>query len=101
AKALDLLENPVDKFPICRQMLATGCRDGVNLLVAFRGRYGEACLLQIGQRRIDHARAWTVEPARKLLQGLDDVVAVPRLAIEQGQRDQLEVAVRQHPPRPE
>src|SRR6185312_10287192 len=56
-----------------------------------------AGLFEIGQRRIDDARARRVPALGLLLEHLDDLVAVARLFGDQRERDQPQVALGQHP----
>ena len=70
--------------------------DGVELLVALGRRGDVAGLLEEGQRRIDDARARRIEALRLFLDGLDQVVAVARLLLDEVQRDQPQVAAGQH-----
>src|SRR5260221_4558865 len=49
------------------------------------------------QRGVDGARARGVGAAELLLEGLDDLVAVPRLFLEEAQHDEAEGALLEHP----
>src|SRR5262249_48538778 len=52
------------------------------------------------QRRIDDAGARAVPAGGFLLEHLDDFVAVARLLGDQRERDELQVALGEHPPGP-
>ncbi|CCV08667.1 hypothetical protein MESS2_780014 [Mesorhizobium metallidurans STM 2683] len=98
AETLEVVEHVVDHLAVFVEMRLPGIGDREHLLVAFRRRDGIAGLFQEGQRRIDHAWTWAVDAAGALLQRLDDVIAVARRLGQQRQRNQLEIAVGQHPP---
>src|SRR6202790_813361 len=59
-----------------------------------------AGLFQIGEGRIDDARARAVPAGGLVLEHFDDLVAVPGLLRDQGERNQPQVALGQHAPRP-
>ena len=83
--------------------------DRVELLGAVGLRRQVADVLQIGQRRVDDARARAVPAGGLLLDHHDDLVAVPRLLRDQGEDDEAQVvpapacgrraACRRRPPR--
>src|SRR3569833_3515000 len=77
-------------------MRAAFLGDGVELLGALELRGEVTDLFEIGQRRIDDARARRVPVGGLFLERFDDVVAVARLLVDQCQRDQAQVALRQH-----
>src|SRR5262249_36566798 len=94
----EALEHGVDDVAVLVEMGAALGGGGGELLGALGLRGDVDGLFQIGHARIDHARARRI-PARGLvLEQLDDLVAVPRLLGDQRQRDQPQVALRQHPP---
>src|SRR5262249_37220637 len=71
-------------------------RYGVELLGALALRGDVARLLEIGEGRVDDARARRVPARRLVFEHLDDLVAVARLLRDQRERDQPQVALRQH-----
>ena len=90
------LQHGVDEVAVLFEVRAAFLGDRVELLGAFRLRGDVAGLLEKGQRRIHHAGTRRV-PARGLvLQHLDDLVAVARLLGDQPERDQPQIAGREH-----
>src|SRR5579871_5882254 len=72
--------------------------DGMQLLAAVAGRDGHVPeFLQHGQRGVDHARAWAVGAADALLDGLYDLVAVPRLLGDEMEDNQAKVTMGEEP----
>ena len=86
----------IDESLVLFEVGAAFVGDRVELLCAIRLRGDVAGLFEEGQRRIDHAGAWRIPARGFLLQHLDDLVAVARLLRDQGERDQANVALRQH-----
>src|SRR3984893_16452739 len=92
------LEHRVDEVAVLLEMGAALLGDGVALLGALDLGGEVARLLEIGQRRIDDARARRVPAGGLVFEHLDDLVAVARLLGDQRERDQAQVALRQHAP---
>src|ERR1700730_7965132 len=92
------LEHRVDEVAVLLEMGAALLGDGVALLGALDLGGEVARLLEISQRRIDDARARRVPAGGPVFQHLDDLVAVARLLGDQRERDQAQVALRQHAP---
>src|SRR5262249_28279192 len=84
------------RLEVCAALLG----DGVEPLRAFGLRGDVADLFQVGQRRIDDAGARAVPVRGLFLEQLDDFVAVPRLLGDECERDELQVALGEHPPAP-
>src|SRR5215813_9432869 len=70
--------------------------DGVKLLGAFARDRHVAGFFQKGQCRIDDARAGAVPVGGFFLDQLDDLVAVAGRLRDQRQRDEPQIALRQH-----
>src|SRR5262245_5897827 len=92
------LEHGIDEIAVLVEVGTALAGDGVELLRALDFGGDIARLLEIGQRGIDDAGARRVPARRLLLQHLDDLVAVARLLRDQRERDQPQVALRQHAP---
>src|ERR1035437_386599 len=97
------LGEPVDDLIhgalVLGEMLASGVGYGIDLLAALLdGGARETHLLKQRERRIDGARTGRVASARPFLQLLDDVVAVPRLLVEQAKDHELEASLLEHAP---
>src|SRR5262245_56548197 len=92
------LEHRIDKVAVVVEVRTAFGGDGVKLLGALDLGGDVARLLEIGQGGIDDPRAGRVPARRLLLQHLDDLVAVARLLGDQRERDQPQVALRQHAP---
>src|SRR5262249_5441268 len=92
------LEHRVDEVAVFVEMGAALVGDGVELLGAL-GLGGDVTgLFEIGQRRINDARAPRVTAPRISLQQLDDLVAAARLPGDQRGPDQRQAAFRHHAP---
>src|SRR5882672_6992285 len=90
------VEHSVDNVAIGFKPGAAFVGNSIKLLAAF-GRSGDVpSLLQVGQRWVDDAAAWTVPVAGFLLKQFDDFVAVARLLGDQRQRDEAKVALCQY-----
>jgi len=85
------LQDRVGLLAMQPQMRLPGLGDRVELAIAFGGRGGEAGLVEIGERRIHHARTRCVEAAGALLQLADQFVAMRRTRIEQREQQQLQL----------
>src|SRR6266540_883753 len=92
------LEHSVDEVAIVVEIRPAFVGDGVKLLGAFRLRRDVAGLLEISQRRVNDARTRRVPAGGLFLEHLDDLVAVARLLGDERERDQAQVALRQHAP---
>jgi hypothetical protein len=73
------------------QVAATFLADAIELFGPLRLDSRLAGLFEIGEGRIDHARARNVVAAGPLFQHLDQIVAMARLFGDQGQQEQLQV----------
>src|SRR5262245_45720548 len=92
------LEHRVDEVAVLVEMSAAFVGDGVELLGTL-GLSGDVTrLLEIGQRRINDAGARRIPAGGLVFEHLDDLVAVARLLGDQRERDQAQVALRQHAP---
>ncbi len=90
----------IDECAVFLEVGAPLVGDGVELLGPL-GLGGEiARLLEVGEGRVHDPGARRVPAGGLLLQHLDDLVAVARLLGDERQRDQAQIALRQHPPRP-
>src|ERR1700678_509970 len=78
------------------QMLRAVGGDAVELFRAFGRGGGVSHLLEIGERRIDHAGTGCVDAAGMLFHFLDDFIAMTRFLAEQQQDDQLQVPRSEH-----
>src|SRR5262249_54176034 len=92
----EALQHHIGNVAVLREIGAALLGDGVALLGAIALGGDVACLLEEGQRGIDHAWARAVPAARLLFDQLDQLIAVSRLLGDQGKREQLEVALREH-----
>jgi hypothetical protein len=96
----DALEDRADRRALgFQEGLALG-GDGIELLAAAFLGGGVAELFQEGQGRIDDAGAGAIGAADRLLDGLDQLVAVARLLADQLEQNQAQVALFEHPLRP-
>src|SRR5262249_47001714 len=86
----------VDEVAVVGEMGAALVGDGVELLGALGLAGHVAGLLEIGERGIDDAGTGRIPAGGLVLQNLDDLVAVARLLGDQGEREQPQVALRQH-----
>src|SRR5262249_30128481 len=92
------LEHRVDEVAVLVEMGAAFVGDGVELLGAL-GLGGDVTgLFEIGQRRVNDAGAPRVTTGRPGFRERDDLVAVARLLGDQRERDQAQIALRQHAP---
>src|SRR5271170_7139261 len=66
-------------------------RDPVQLARAFLLDAGMADLVQVGERRIDHAGTGAVEAAGTILDGLDQFIAVSGTLAEQRENEKLQI----------
>src|SRR5262245_24741295 len=96
ADGAEPLQHRIDEVAVVLEMRLALVGDGVELLRALRLRGDVAGILEIGQRRVDDAGARRVPACGLVLQDLDDLVAVARLLGDQRERDQPQVALRQH-----
>ena len=90
------IEHDVDEFAIRREIGPAFIGDGVELFAAFGGGGDIIRFLEIGQGRIDDAGTWRIPVAGFFLEQLDDFVAVARRFGDQRQRNEPQVALRQH-----
>jgi hypothetical protein len=70
--------------------------DRIELLVALGAGGHVAGLLEEGERGIDDAGARGIKALGLFLDGLDQVVAVPRLLLDEIERDEPDIAARKH-----
>ena len=84
-------ERYLDQITIVVDALLAAFGNAVELFRAADFDFGLAGLFEIGERRIDDARAWHIEAAGALFEGLDQFIAVARLLGEQSEDDQLQV----------
>src|SRR5690606_19236202 len=87
----------LDGLAVVGEVAPSVIGDGIELLVAVRLRGDVARLFKPGQRRIDDSRAGRIEALRLLIDGLDDVVAVTGLLLDEVERDEAQVAAGEHP----
>src|SRR5690606_18309105 len=90
------VEGRLDRLAIVVEMRPALVGDGIELLVPLGGGGHVAGLLEEGEGGINDARAGRVKALRLLLDGLDQVVAVPRLPLDEIERDEPQVAAREH-----
>ncbi|CCF19271.1 protein of unknown function [Pseudorhizobium banfieldiae] len=99
--ALGKLRQPVEdghcKAAVLVEVLLSFCGDRVALLVAFLLGDDITRLLQVGERRVNDARAWRIEAVGQVLDVLDDLVAVTGFLLDQRQDDQAQVALHEEP----
>jgi len=94
----EALEHRIDEVAVLFEMRAARVGDGAELFCTLGLRRDVARLFQIGECRIDDARARRIPARGALFEQLDDLVAVAWLLGDQRERDQAEVALRQHAP---
>src|SRR6185312_11724602 len=85
---------------LLRQLLAVGCRDGVDLRAAASGRRfppgaDQSALFEAVERRIERAGVDVQDLMGRRLDTLGEVVAVRRFAGEQLEHDDVECALEQ------
>ncbi len=95
ADPLDLRDGGVDAVPMLGEMRAALLGQAIELARALDVDGGVADLLEIGQRWINHAGARHVEAVGKIVEGLDDLVAVARLLRDERKDHELQVLGRE------
>ena len=96
AEPAEMGERALHRLAVVVEMGAALVGDGVEPLVALGGRGHVAGLFEEGQRRIDDAGARAVHAAGLFLDGLDQIVAVARLLLDEIQRNQAQIARGEH-----
>src|SRR5262249_47486690 len=100
--ARDLVHAPehgIERALVLGEERAPRLGDGVELLARLGGGHRRVAeLLEQGERRGDDARARAGPAGEALLDRLDDLVAMAGLVREQGQNEEAQTALLEHPP---